>query len=963
MLARTDVAKRGNGLFTCTNAVPLTQGAWTRRPGTIYLHNTKIHSSAARLFPFQFSVTQTYILEFGHLYIRFFTQHGILTATGQAITTVTKTNPAVLTYVGSDTYANGDRVLIVDQTGMSQINNREFAVANVSAGANTFELTDPDGNNVNATAYDTSTSSGTINEIIEVATPYSAADTADIRVVQSADVLYIFHPNFAPRKLVRVSATSWTLSTLAFTDGPYDVVNTTSTTLDAGVATGTTSLVASSTVGINNDAGFAATDVGRLIRYKDAANPWGYMEIVTFGTTTSVDVTIASTLTGNAATTNWRLGVWSGTTGYPTTGTFFEDRLWMGGASSFPQRVDGSRTGRYQNFAPSSVDGTVAASDGVAFTLNSNDVNRIKWLMDDEKGLVVGTARGEWLLRGSTLGEALSPTNISGKPSTKYGSADVAPQRAGKAILFVQRAGRKLRELAYVFEKDGFSAPDMSVLAEHITSPEMIEMAFQEQPQAVVWIPRSDGVLLGFTYERDQDVVGWHTHELGGFSDSTQLAIPVVESVASVPSPDATRDELYMIVQRYVNGRVRRYIEYLNKTWESGDNQLDAVYLDAAWTEVSARAEYLDITLGAVFTTSTPDRASLDIVGDIDIQMNVAMDDWTPAAEQTLVSKYGAAGQRSWLLNVTTGGLLKLINSADGTATITRSSTVAVGGVDLAAKWVRATLDVDNGATGNTATFYTSTDGATWSALGAPVTTAATTSIFASTALLRVGPNENAAQWFGGNVYRVRLYNGIAGTLVSDFNAQDADIGWLTWNSSGVTEVWTTVTTASTFAGGPIPKTVVTGLFHLEGEEVGVYVDGAVRPNETITNGKMTLGSAGSIITLGYAYNSDGMTMPIEAGSQDGSAQTKTKRIVRVGFWLLDTLGLQYGPDFDNLTEIIFRSWGDTTGEATPLFTGALRERFEGDYDKLGQIAWRCSGPFPATVLGIAPQVNLSDDT
>lgn len=748
MLARADIVKRANGLYVCSNFIPLTQGAITRRPGTIMLQQTKFHNKATRLFPFQYSVLQTYVLEFGHLYVRFYTQHGVLVQAAQSITTVTKTNPAVLTYAGSDTYANGDRVYVVGQTGMTQINNREFVVTNVSAAANTFELYDSNGVAVNAVGYDTSTSSGTVNEIVEVVTPYSETDLADLRITQLADQLYIFHPNYAPRVLTRVTAVTWTLGTIAPTDGPYDSVNTTSTTLDAGAATGTTSLVASSTVGINNDAGFLATDVGRLIRYKDGASDWGYMEVVSVGSTTSVTVTIASTLTTHSPTANWRLGLWSGTTGYPSAGTFFEDRLWVGGVSSFPQRVDGSKTGRYTNFSPSSPGGTVAADNAVAFTLNSNDVNKIKWLMDDEKGLLVGTARGEWLLKASALGEALSPTNITGKPSTKHGSADVMPVRAGKAVLFLQRAGRKLREFAYVFEKDGFTAPDMTVLAEHITSPAVTGMAFQEQPQPILWLTRSDGVLLGFSYEREQEVIGWHTHELGGASNAAGTEIPIVTSVAVVPAPDATRDEVYMIVRRYVNGSVRQYIEYLGKMWEADDEQLDAVYLDCSFTQV---------------------------------------------------------------------------------------------------------------------------------------------------------------------------------------------------------------TTVST--------TTVPGLFHLEGETVGVYADGAVRPSVTITNGKAVLSSPASIITVGYPYNSDAQTLPIEAGAQDGSAQTKTKRINRVGFWLLDALGVKYGPDFNSLTEIVFRSWGDILGEAPPLFTGVLRERFEGDYDRLGQVAMRCSGPFPATILGVAVQVNTSDDS
>jgi hypothetical protein len=112
-------------------------------------------------------------------------------------------------------------------------------------------------------------------------------------------------------------------------------------------------------------------------------------------------------------------------------------------------------------------------------------------------------------------------------------------------------------------------------------------MAYQEQPQAIMWGARSDGVLLGFTYERDQNVVAWHRHELGGFSDSNGDEIPVVESVAVRAAPDATRDELYMVVQRYINGGTKRYIEYMSKIWETEDEQEDAFYVDCGWTVVN----------------------------------------------------------------------------------------------------------------------------------------------------------------------------------------------------------------------------------------------------------------------------------------------------------------------------------------------------------------------------------------
>lgn len=748
LLGRQDVDKYASGLYACLNAVPLTQGAWTRRPGMAYLHQTKHHNRVSRVIPFQYSVTQTYVLEFGHQYIRFFTSHGILTQTAQNITGITKANPAVVTYSGADTYANGDRVFITGVVGMTQVNNREFIVANVNAGANTFELQDSGGTNVDSSAYDTYTSGGTVAEIFEVTTAFDETDVANIRVTQSADTLYIFHPDFPPQQLVRVSATSWTLSDIIFTDGPYDSENTTATTLTPSAATGSgVTLTASATTGINGGDGFKTTDVGRLIRIKEGST-WGYVEITGWTSTTVVTVTVLSTLTNVNAKTAWRLGVWSDTTGFPSCGTFHEDRLFLAGAATYPQRVDGSKSGVYTNFSPSATDGTVADNNAVAFVLNSDDVNAIKWLVSNEKGLLVGTTRGEWQIRPSSLTEALTPTNISAKPSTRHGSASIAPISAGKAVLFVQRASRKVRELAYVFEVDGFRAPDMTLLAEHITRPSIDELAYQEQPQAIVWASRGDGVLLGLTYEREQNVVAWHRHELGGFSNSANTTIPVVESVAVVPSPDATRDELYCVVQRYINGGTKRYVEYMTKIWEAEDEQEDAFHLDCGWTVVNS-----------------------------------------------------------------------------------------------------------------------------------PVTD------------------------------------------------------------------------------------IVTGLWHLEGEEVTPYVDGMRLPAVTVTNGKVTVSRTGTIITLGYTYNSDGQTMPIEGGAQDGSAQGKKKRIHALGLWLVDTLGLKIGPDATDLTEILVREWGDNYGEATPLFTGVTRERFEGDWDKLGQVYWRADGPFPATVLALMPQFEVSDDS
>mgnify|MGYP001281081280 CR=1 FL=1 len=582
---RTDADRYKNALATCKNYLPTIQGGLIRRPGTVFVSETKDSTKKSRLIQFEFSTTQAYMLEFGHQYIRFYKDNALITLASQNLTAATQANPVVVTYAGSDTYANGDRVIITGVSGMTQLNNREFIVANVNTGANTFELKDTTGTNVNGTAYDAYTSGGSISEIYEIASPYVEADLFQIKFTQSADVIYLVHPTYAPRKLTRTAHTAWTLDVINFLDGPYLTTNTTGTTLTPSAFSGAgITLTASSIVGINNDTGFQSTDVGRLIRIKEGS-VWGYVKIVGWTSTTVVTADVISTLTNNSAKTTWRMGFWSGTTGYPSCVVFHEDRLMFGGSPASPQRLDGSRTSDYENFAPTETDGSVGPSNALAFSFNSNDVNVVRWLAADEKGLITGTVGNEWLVRPSSFGEALTPTNINAKKSTSYGSADIQPVQVGKATLFIQRAGRKLREMTYFYDADGFRASDITVLAEHVTGNGITQLAYQREPQSIVWGVRNDGVLTSMLYERDVDNinVGWARHVIGGYSDAAN-SDAVVESVGVIPSPGTERYDTWLIVRRRINGRTVRYVEYLSKLFEDLDEQREAFFVDSGLT-------------------------------------------------------------------------------------------------------------------------------------------------------------------------------------------------------------------------------------------------------------------------------------------------------------------------------------------------------------------------------------------
>lgn len=188
----------------------------------------------------------------------------------------------------------------------------------------------------------------------------------------------------------------------------------------------------------------------------------------------------------------------------------------------------------------------------------------------------------------------------------------------------------------------------------------------------------------------------------------------------------------------------------------------DPTFLD--WTG----ANYVYLPGVASNYLSVPDEAALDITGDIDIRVRVALDDWTPAADSYLIAKT-TTGQFSYGLFVrNTTGVLRFTWSVDGTNTLLATSTVAPTVADGTALWVRATLDVDNGAAGNDVKFYTSSDGTTWTQLGTTVTTAGVTSIFSGTSLVSIGASYNGNTMMAGKVYRAQILNGINGTPVLD---------------------------------------------------------------------------------------------------------------------------------------------------------------------------------------------------
>lgn len=211
--ARTDIDHYRLGLKECTNFYVLRQGALRKRQGTEFVAEVRDSANKTRLVPFIFSTQQAYMLEFGHEYFRVFVNGSAVVEPPKAIDGATNADPVVLSSP-SHGFANGDRVIVSGVAGMTEINEREFVVANVVG--TTFELANEDG-----TGHGTYAGGGQVARIPQFATSYLETELFDLQFAQSADTLYVAHKGYAPRKITRTSDIAWTVSEVDFQNGPF----------------------------------------------------------------------------------------------------------------------------------------------------------------------------------------------------------------------------------------------------------------------------------------------------------------------------------------------------------------------------------------------------------------------------------------------------------------------------------------------------------------------------------------------------------------------------------------------------------------------------------------------------------------------------------------------------------------------------------------------------------------------
>ena len=545
MEGRTDMAKYQSGCIELENFFVYPHGPATKRPGFAHVAKVKNYDKKCRLIPFEFSTEQAYIIEAGEEYMRFYMNQGqILSGDpwssnavsngdfGAGVTDWTLVRGYASSVAGGVTGhclalngTGGGQWGVVEQSdipieegekhqfhwavkagsgvsnappyyievtlwvGLDRIYESGLSsppaawtehtfdfYANASTAEITLEVKGGGGSGV--THYFDEIEIKQADPAYEIETPYQEGDLDDLKWCQSADVMYLTHPDYDVYILERSGHTNFALTSIsgasAFTADPF-----------------------------------------------------------------------------------------TGADDYPSCCTFHENRLIFANTNTEPNTVWISKSGDFTDFTTGVLD-----DDAIIITLASDQVNAIQWLVPSIY-LTMGTTAGEWRISATDPDDPITPTNITAKRELVYGSYNRMAANIGKDILFIQSARRKIRKLSYNWESAGYVAPDMTVLAEHITESGVSELAFQQEPFSVLWATRADGNLLGLTYLPEHEVFAWHRHTTQGSFESAAVI------------PGNMQDDLYVVVKRIINGDEKRFIEVLNPHF-TGTDLADAILLDGS---------------------------------------------------------------------------------------------------------------------------------------------------------------------------------------------------------------------------------------------------------------------------------------------------------------------------------------------------------------------------------------------
>lgn len=631
--SRVDTIKYEFGLKTCRNALVMRHGGVQNRPGTklvgeIFVDGSPTFGPAIRTIPFIVDQSNSYVLEFRTRKAPFFAagacmrviKNGAYVSTSILdILTVSKSNPAIVTTSAPHGIVTGQEVFISGCVGMEELNFRDLRV--VVTGVSTFTLQNMDGTTFDSTNFSTylfGGKSACIYETLATGILLTSLNEKNLKFVQNANSMIVVgaqdgvNPYFQqPTEIKRINDTNWTFTTMTFAPTQAPPTGVVASSFTPGLIpyrfvmtaindiTGEESLptAVATTLGVDpvtstnwNQLGFTpALGATEYNVYKETPRGSGYYLLLGVTRTTFLDVGQAVTNQQPPAVSN----NFTGTNNYPTCVTFFQQRLLFGNTIANPERIFGSRIGLQNNFVSSR---QLNDDDALQFDMTANQVNKIQNMINIGK-LIVFTTGSENSIEGNSNG-TLTPTAVNPKQYSQNGSSIVPPLVVGGDALYIQNRGSIVRSLAFEFQSDSYRGNDLTIYASHLfVGRTIVEWAWQQIPQSIVWCVLDNGNVIALTYIREQQIWAWHRHDTDGF----------VRHICSIP--EGEEDAIYVVVERVINGSTHFFSERLNTRIVSDDTIDDAVFSDCLLTidnRNSDPAAQVDVINSALVVNADP---------------------------------------------------------------------------------------------------------------------------------------------------------------------------------------------------------------------------------------------------------------------------------------------------------------------------------------------------------------------
>lgn len=288
---------------------------------------------------------------------------------------------------------------------------------------------------------------------------------------------------------------------------------------------------------------------------------YGVVEITSIENGKTAKVNILNGIKEGEPSHKWKLGSWNRGSGYPKLCTFYQDRFVVAATNKKPNYIWMSRTGDYPNFGVEKVEGTITDDSAITLPVINRKMCEIRHLIP-ANDLIILTSGNEWIVSGD---KTITPTNCNLKTQTQRGALSCEPQFIGNRCVFVQERGGTVRDMGYSYESDNYTGQDLTLFVKtRVRGYLTITSAYAQDPDSIIYYIRNDGEINCLTYIPEQKVYGWSHFVTNG-------KYLYCESVS-----EGEQDSLYTLVERTLQGKKVKCIERMVPLYSDGVN----VFLD-----------------------------------------------------------------------------------------------------------------------------------------------------------------------------------------------------------------------------------------------------------------------------------------------------------------------------------------------------------------------------------------------